>query len=77
MQAVRQLVATVETSEIRKRVGVQEEEEPQCQTLEDRSSSRSIEHTPSGGTLRRRGTSSWGMDEASSGWVRSQVSPPP
>ena len=50
--------------------------EDECQALRDdsRSLSKSLEHK-SLGTLRRRGTTSWSMEEdsESSGWIRSQV----
>ena len=50
--------------------------EDECQALRDdsRSLSKSLEHK-SLGTLRRRGTTSWSMedDSKSSGWIRSQV----
>ena len=50
--------------------------EDECQALRDdsRSLSKSLEHK-SLGTLRRRGTASWSMedDSDSSGWIRSQV----
>ena len=70
-------VAVLDTTE-----GTQQSEaaanEDECQALRDdsRSLSKSLEHK-SLGTLRRRGTSSWSMedDSESSGWIRSQVGP--
>ena len=54
-----------------------QELEQEWQALEDRTTSRStsLEQASSGPKLRRRGTPSWGMDDASSGWVRTQVRP--
>lgn len=63
----------MENAEGKEHSSVQKEEEWQALEDNSRSSSRSIEHAQSASTLRRRGTSSWGMDEAQSGWVRSQV----
>ena len=68
-------VAIVETTEASQQSEAAANED-ECQALRDESRclSKSLEHK-SLGTLRRRGNSSWSMDDSeSAGWIRSQVS---
>ena len=72
---VHSTVAVLDTTEVSQQSEAAANED-ECQALRDdsRSLSKSLEHK-SLGTLRRRGTTSWSMedDSESSGWIRSQV----